>query len=97
LRESLEALQDKHLIIGDVRGMGLMQALELVRDRKTKQPATEEVRRLMDLAKNNGLILGKGGLFGNVIRISPALTCTRRDVDNAIRLLDLSLGQLRQA
>ncbi len=97
LRESLEALQDKYPIIGDVRGMGLMQALELVRDRKTKQPATGEVRRLMDLAKNNGLILGKGGLFGNVIRISPALTCTRRDVDDAIRLLDLSLGQLRQA
>jgi 4-aminobutyrate aminotransferase len=97
LRESLEALQDKYPVIGDVRGMGLMQALELVRDRKTKQPATGEVRRLMDLAKNNGLIVGKGGLFGNVIRISPALTCTRMDVDNAIRLLDLSLGQLRQA
>jgi 4-aminobutyrate aminotransferase-like enzyme len=97
LRESLEALQDKYLIIGDVRGMGLMQAMELVRDRKTKQPATGEVRRLMDLAKDNGLILGKGGLYGNVIRISPALTCTRRDVDDAIRLLDLSLGQLRQA
>ena len=97
LRESLEALQDKHLMIGDVLGMGLMQALELVRDRKTKQPATLEVRRLMDLAKDNGLILGKGGLYGNVIRISPALTCTRRDVDDAIRLLDLSLDQLRQA
>jgi 4-aminobutyrate aminotransferase-like enzyme len=97
LRENLEALQDKHLIIGDVRGMGLMQALEMVRDRKTKQPATDAVRRLMDLAKDNGLILGKGGLYGNVIRISPALTCTRRDVDDAIRLLDRSLDQLPQA
>jgi alanine-glyoxylate transaminase/(R)-3-amino-2-methylpropionate-pyruvate transaminase len=97
LRESLEALQGKHLMIGDVRGMELMQALELVRDCKTKQPATLEVRRLMDLAKDNGLILGKGGLYGNVIRISPALTCTRRDVDDAIRLPDLSLDQLRQA
>jgi len=97
LRESLVELQDRHLIIGDVRGMGLMQALELVRDRKTKQPAVEEIRRLMDLTKDNGLILGKGGLYGNVIRISPALTCTRRDVDDAIRLLDLSLNQLRQA
>jgi 4-aminobutyrate aminotransferase-like enzyme len=51
----------------------------------------------MDLAKNNGLILGKGGLYGNVIRISPALTCTGRDVDDAIRLLDRSLIQLEQA
>jgi 4-aminobutyrate aminotransferase len=97
LRERLEELQDKHLIIGEVRGMGLMQGVELVRDRKAKQPAVEEIRRLMDLAKNNGLILGKGGLYGNVIRISPALTCTRRDVDDAIRLLDRSLSQLQQA
>lgn len=97
LRERLEELQDKHLIIGEVRGMGLMQGVELVRDRKTKQPAVEEMRRLMDLAKNNGLILGKGGLYGNVIRISPALTCTRRDVDDAVLLLDRSLDQLRQA
>jgi 4-aminobutyrate aminotransferase len=97
LRERLEELQDKHLIIGEVRGMGLMQGVELVLDRKTKQPAVEETRRLMDLTKNNGLILGKGGLYGNVIRISPALTCTRTDADDAIRLLDRSLSQLQQA
>jgi 4-aminobutyrate aminotransferase len=97
LRGCLEELQDKHLVIGEVRGMGLMLGVELVRDRKTKQPAVEETRRLMDLAKNNGLILGKGGLYGNVIRISPALTCTRRDADDAIRLLDRSLSQLDQA
>ncbi len=97
LRGCLEELQDKHPIIGEVRGMGLMQGVELVRDRKTKQPAAEEMRRLMDLAKNNGLILGKGGLYGNVIRISPALTCTRRDVDDAMGLLDRSLSQLQQA
>jgi 4-aminobutyrate aminotransferase len=97
LRERLEALQEKHPLIGDVRGMGLMQAMELVLDRKTKAPAVAETGRLMDRTKDNGLILGKGGLYGNVIRISPALTCARRDVDDAIRLLDLSLSQLRQA
>ncbi len=96
LRDSLEELKVKHRIIGEVRGMGLMQGVELVRDRKTKEPAVEETRRLMDLAKDNGLILGKGGLYGNVIRISPALTCTRTDVDNATRLLDRSLSELRQ-
>ncbi len=73
-----------------------MQGVELVRDRKTKAPAVTEMGRLMDLAKDNGLILGKGGLYGNVIRISPALTCARRDVDDAVRLLDRSLSQLRQ-
>ncbi len=51
----------------------------------------------MDLAKDNGLILGKGGLYGNVIRISPALTCTRKDVDEPMRLLDRSFSQLQQA
>jgi 4-aminobutyrate aminotransferase len=97
LRERLEALREKHLMIGDVRGMGLMQALELVRDRKTKQPAVEETRRLMDLAKENGLILGKGGLYGNVIRISPSLTCTKGDVDEAMRLMDRSMDELPTA
>lgn len=95
LCERLKELQKKYPIIGDVRGMGLMQGLELVKDRKTKSPAVEETRRLMDLTKENGLIIGKGGLYGNVIRVSPALTCSRRDVDDAIRLLDRSFGQLR--
>ena len=95
LRERLNELQDKYSLIGDVRGMGLMQGLELVKDRKTKQPAVDEMKRLMERAKDNGLILGKGGLYGNVIRISPALTCSHGDVDDAIRLLDRSFSQLR--
>ena len=95
LCEHLKELQKKYPIIGDVRGMGLMQGLELVKDRKTKAPAVEETRRLMDLTKENGLIIGKGGLYGNVIRVSPALTCSRRDVDDAIRLLDRSFAQLQ--
>lgn len=74
--------------------MGLMQGVELVRNRKTKEPAVEETKRLMDRARENGLIIGKGGLYGNVIRISPALTCTRGDVDLALSLVDRSLSQL---
>jgi 4-aminobutyrate aminotransferase-like enzyme len=95
LCECLKELQDKHPIIGDVRGMGLMQGVELVKDRKTKEPAVEETRRLMDLTKENGLIVGKGGLYGNVVRVSPALTCSRGDVNDAISLLDRSFGQLQ--
>ncbi|HYK88899.1 MAG TPA: aspartate aminotransferase family protein, partial [Acidobacteriota bacterium] len=95
LRERLKELQEKHPIIGDVRGMGLMQGVELVKDRKTKVPAAEEMARLMDLTKENGLIIGKGGICGNVARISPALTCSRRDVDDAILLLDRSFGRLQ--
>ena len=95
LHERLRELQDKYSLIGDVRGMGLMQGVELVKDRKTKQPAVEETKQLMEVAKDRGLILGKGGLYGNVIRISPALTCSHGDVDDAARLLDQSLSQIR--
>lgn len=94
LRDRLKDLQEKFPLMGDVRGMGLMQGVELVRDRKTKEPAVGEMNRLMDLAKDNGLIIGKGGLYGNVIRVSPALTCTRSQIDTAIRLLDRSISQL---
>jgi 4-aminobutyrate aminotransferase-like enzyme len=92
LRGRLEELKGKYPIIGDVRGMGLMQAIELVQDRQTKVPATAETARLMEAAKANGILIGKGGLHGNVIRISPPLNIRRTDVDEFIRLLDLSLA-----
>jgi len=94
VRDRLLELQQKFPLIGDIRGMGLMQGVELVRDPKSKQPAVDELRRLMDLTRENGLIIGKGGLHGNVIRVSPALTCSRNDVDQAVRILDRSLAQL---
>ena len=71
-----------------------MQGVELARDRKTKEPATEETNRLMDLTKDNGLIVGKEGHLGNVLRIAPPLTCALTEADNAMRLLNLSFSQL---
>jgi len=94
LRERLGELQEKFPVIGDVRGMGLMQGMELVKDRKTRQPASEEMGRLMDLTRDNGLIVGKGGLYGNAVRFAPPLTCTRSDVDEAVRLLERSFSRL---
>ncbi len=94
LRERLRELQEKFPVIGDVRGMGLMQGMELVKDRKTRQPASEEMGRLMDLTRDNGLIVGKGGLYGNAVRFAPPLTCTRSDVDEAVRLLERSFSRL---
>ncbi len=90
-RSKLEELQKKHPLIGDVRGMGLLQAFELVKDRKTKEPAAQETNRFMDEAKNRGLLVGKGGLYGNVIRTSPPLNINKADVDEAIRIIDESL------
>jgi len=92
LRGRLEELQDKHEIIGDVRGMGLLQAIELVEDRQTKTPAATQTAMIMEAARQNGLLVGKGGMFGNVIRISPPMNIGRSDVDQFIGLLDRSLA-----
>ncbi|MFY9583850.1 MAG: aspartate aminotransferase family protein [Candidatus Acidiferrales bacterium] len=94
LRGKLDALKEKYPVIGDVRGMGLMQALELVKDRETKEPAAEATVQLMERARDNGLLIGKGGLYGNVIRLSPPLNIARADVDEAIGLLDTSLAEV---
>lgn len=87
-RHGLEDLQQKHPVIGDVRGMGLLQALELVRDRNTKEPATAETAAFMEECRQRGLLIGKGGLYGNVIRMSPPLNIAKSDVDNALRIMD---------
>ncbi len=94
-RAKLEELQSKHNLIGDVRGMGLMQALELVKDRATKEPAPEATNELLERARENGLLIGKGGLYGNVLRIAPMLNIAKSDVDEAIRLLDKSFSEVR--
>jgi 4-aminobutyrate aminotransferase len=97
LRDKLNELQQKHPLIGEVRGMGLMQALELVEDRQTKVPAANAALRLMEAARENRILIGKGGLYGNVIRISPPLNIRKTDVDEFARLLDQSLMQSRPA
>ncbi len=94
LRDKLEELRQKHALIGDVRGMGLMQALELVGDREAKTPAPAETRKLMEAARSEGLLVGKGGLYGNVIRISPPMNIGRGDVDEMARMLDSAFDQI---
>ena len=96
LRSRLEELREKHALIGDVRGMGLMQAIELVEDRESKQPAATATAALLEAARENGILIGKGGLYGNVIRISPPLNISKSDVDEFARLLDRSLTAARQ-
>ena len=93
-RGKLEELQAKYPLIGDVRGMGLMQALELVRDRKTKEPALAQTTQVMERAREHGLLIGKGGLGGNVLRLAPMLNTTKADVDEAMRLLDKAFGEV---
>jgi 4-aminobutyrate aminotransferase len=94
-RKKLEELQQKYQLIGDVRGMGMMQALELVKDRQTKEPAAQETNQIMERTRANGLLVGKGGLYSNTIRMAPPMNISKGDVDEGIRLLDKSFSEVR--
>lgn len=96
LREGLEGLKEKFPGIGDVRGMGLMQAIELVKDRGTREPDAAAANRLMEATKKRGLLIGKGGLYGNTMRIAPPMIVGRGQVDDALRLLGEALGEALQ-
>lgn len=96
LINGLNELMKKHKIIGEIRGRGLLVGIELVKDRKTKEYATSECGKLMELAKDRGLLIGKGGLFGNVIRIAPALSIDKEKIDFIVRILDESLFTMSQ-
>ena len=90
LRAGLLELQRVHpQTIGDVRGMGLMQAIEMVRDETTgdRTPAPEKVATLFEETRTRGLLIGKGGLYGNVVRISPMLTVGQAEIDEALKLM----------
>jgi 4-aminobutyrate aminotransferase len=92
LRERLEAFKERFAFIGDVRGMGLMQALELVEDRKTKEPSPGKAARLMEAAKREGLLLGKGGRWGNVLRIAPPMLITDDELREGCDRLERALA-----
>ncbi len=97
LLEKLRGLMSRHALIGDVRGMGLLAALELVKDRKSKEPAAAETNAVMERCRENRVLLGKGGLYGNVLRISPPMNVTKDDVDEFVRRLDKSFAELAKA
>jgi alanine-glyoxylate transaminase / (R)-3-amino-2-methylpropionate-pyruvate transaminase len=79
LLEKLRKIKDAR--IGEVRGMGLMVGVELVKDPKDKAPNAELAAKMLDLTKDAGLLIGKGGLDGNVLRIKPPLCITKADAD----------------
>lgn len=92
LREKLEALKEKYPVIGDVRGMGLMQAIECVEDRETKTPAPKAVLKVFEETRRRGVLIGKGGLFGNVIRLGPPLIASKSDIDELVSALDAAFA-----
>ncbi|KAK8445962.1 hypothetical protein SEVIR_9G415200v4 [Setaria viridis] len=89
LKDRLRGLQEKHEIIGDVRGTGFMLGVELVTDRQLKTPAKEEICHAMEHMKDMGVLVGKGGFYGNVFRITPPLCFTKEDA-----VMDVALSKL---
>ncbi len=94
LREGLDDLQSRHAMVGDVRGRGLMLGMELVKDRGAKTPASAEAATVHERAKDLGLLLGKGGLYGNVLRIKPPMCIQRADCDFMCEVLDRCLTEV---
>jgi 4-aminobutyrate aminotransferase-like enzyme len=98
LRAGLDALKTRYRVIGEVRGRGLMQGVELVKDEKAgdRTPAPETTLRLFEETKKRGLLIGRGGLYSNVLRVAPPLVVSRADVEEALRILDQSFEALGQ-
>ncbi len=94
LKAGLRGLMARHPLIGDVRGMGLMLGVELVRDRASREPATAATLEVMEQLRELGVLVGRGGLDGNVLRIKPPLCLTREDADFALDALDLALARV---
>ncbi len=97
LKDGMRELMKSHALIGDVRGRGLLLGMELVKDRKSKEHAGAEAITFMDKCKDKGLLLGKGGLFGNVIRVAPALTIGAEQVDAMLKIMDEALHEMSGA
>ena len=94
LTTGLNKLADNHPIIGEVRGKGLMLGVELVKDRITKEPAKDECAAVFEKCKDLGLLIGKGGLYGNTLRIKPPMCIHRADADFMLEVIDEALSGL---
>ena len=95
--QRLKELADKHEIIGDVRGRGMLIGVELVKDRRTKEPASEEAVRFRDETRKRGILVPSGmGTYGNVIRLHPPVVMTEQHIDKSIEAFDASFTAIRR-
>lgn len=92
----LREMQDKYSLIGDVRGLGAMVAMELVKDRKTKEPATAETKAIIQECSKNGLVVLIAGVFSNVIRLLMPLVITDEQLFNGLEILDKAISKIEK-
>jgi alanine-glyoxylate transaminase/(R)-3-amino-2-methylpropionate-pyruvate transaminase len=96
MMDGLHEIQDKYDVIGDVRGKGMMLGVEFVKDRDTKEPDTKALDVLHELMKQEGVIVGKGGLWGNTMRIKPPMVWTPEDAKFFLDVMDFSLAKMHK-
>jgi 4-aminobutyrate aminotransferase/(S)-3-amino-2-methylpropionate transaminase len=94
LKTRLESLKAKHKMIGEMRGRGLMIGIELVRDRASKEPASREGKRIQQICLENGLLIGLGGIYDNVLRIQPPLVIVQEQVEEVVKILELAFSKI---
>jgi alanine-glyoxylate transaminase/(R)-3-amino-2-methylpropionate-pyruvate transaminase len=94
IKAGLEKLKTKYPLIGDVRGKGLMLGVEMVKDRVTKEPAKAECAAVLEYAREMGLLIGKGGLWGQTIRFAPPMCITQADADFIIEVFDAAFAKI---
>ena len=95
LKAGLTEMMKRHPLMGEVRGRGLLLGVELVKDRTTKEYATAECAELMERCKAKNLLIGKGGLFGNVVRLAPPISINAEQVDRVLKVLDECLTEMK--
>jgi 4-aminobutyrate aminotransferase-like enzyme len=94
MKSRLLEMMEKSPYVGDVRGMGLVMGVELVKDKKTKEPAPDLTRKLIDLAADLGLLIGSVGVFGNVIRVAPPLVITEAEAYESLDIFEKAVSRL---
>lgn len=92
-KQGLRKLGERHALIGDVRGSGLLVGVELVRDRKTLEPATAETKRVVNRMRDLGVLTATEGLHGNVLKLRPPICFTQEQADIALDVLDRVLAE----
>ncbi len=95
--ERLKDMQEKYALIGDIRNLGAMIGIELVKDRQTKEPAKEETARITQECLNNGLIIINAGVFGNVIRMLMPLVITDEQLEQALTILENAFAKVQKS
>jgi len=97
LMRGLRDLEDRYETVGEVRGKGLMVGIEMVTDGASRAPDARLAARVMEVARSRGLLIGRGGLYANTLRLAPPLTVTEDDAARAIETLDASFAEVGSA